>query len=194
LTVMRDRRPVTVEVTTDGAGLVSHAGSAGDQVDADATLITEHSETEKAAENYKGGYAFTRCRHTWTRPGRRSVACCAWGTRARTPPRITRRCWTGAWRRSRRVHREPRDLGARRFRRRDARFLDYCREGSIEARFADTAGSAAWLHRVQSVAPGETRARRQLAKAQQPTPGRLPPGARQAIRICGPCRARTVNM
>ena len=31
-------------------------------LDVDATLITAHSEKEKAAGNYKGGYGFHRCR------------------------------------------------------------------------------------------------------------------------------------
>jgi hypothetical protein len=47
---MRDGRSLTVEVTSDGAGLVSHAGS--------ALLGQVASDKERAAGNYKHGSGF----------------------------------------------------------------------------------------------------------------------------------------
>src|SRR4051794_3209671 len=55
-------------------------------IDVDATLITAHSEKERAAGSYKGGYGFHRCRSTLTRRARRSALCCGRGTPAQTPP------------------------------------------------------------------------------------------------------------
>jgi hypothetical protein len=40
-------------------------------IDIDATLITAHSEKEKAAGNYKHGFGFHPCTPTRTRPVRR---------------------------------------------------------------------------------------------------------------------------
>ena len=44
-------------------------------IDIDATLITAHSEKEKAAGNYKGGFGFFRCRPTRIRRARRWARC-----------------------------------------------------------------------------------------------------------------------
>jgi hypothetical protein len=60
-------------------------------LDVDATLITAHSEKEKAAGNLKAATGFTRCRSTSTRPARRSAGCSDRGTPGTTPPMIIRR-------------------------------------------------------------------------------------------------------
>jgi hypothetical protein len=68
-------RRVTVELTPDGAGLVSRAGSAllapvADKggLTRDATLIVSHSDKEGAASNFKGGFGFTQCSPPAIRP------------------------------------------------------------------------------------------------------------------------------
>ena len=62
-------------------------GALDDHVD--ATLITAHSEKEKAAGNYKHGYGFHPFGADAMRPGRRSRCGRVRGTPARTSPPIT---------------------------------------------------------------------------------------------------------
>jgi hypothetical protein len=60
-------------------------------IDVDATLITAHSEKERAAGNYKHGYGFHPLARGRTRRARRSRCSCVRGTPGRTPPPITSR-------------------------------------------------------------------------------------------------------
>ena len=59
-------------------------------LDVDATLITAHSEKEKAAGNYKGGYGFHPLQVYLDETREALGGCCVPGTPARTPPMITR--------------------------------------------------------------------------------------------------------
>ena len=60
-------------------------------IDVDATLITEHSEKERAAGNYKHGYGFHPV-GAWADETREAFAMLLRpGTRGRTPPPITSR-------------------------------------------------------------------------------------------------------
>src|SRR5450755_744080 len=61
-------------------------------LDVDATLITAHSEKEKAAGNYKGGYGFHPLQ-VLNETRERSAACSGRGTPAPTPPMIMWRSW-----------------------------------------------------------------------------------------------------
>ena len=70
-------------------------------IDVDATLITAHSEKEKAAGNYKGGYGFHPLQVYLDETREALGGCCAQGTPAPTPPRTTRRRSTWRWGRSR---------------------------------------------------------------------------------------------
>jgi hypothetical protein len=58
--VMRDGRPVTVEVTSDGAGLVSHAGSAlvaqvADKVGLTSSLSAQLAEMKQRRRGHDPG-------------------------------------------------------------------------------------------------------------------------------------------
>ena len=72
------------------------AGAAPDRVilDFDATPVESHSEKERAAGHYKGGFGLTRC---WSRAVVRCLpGSCARGTLARTTLPITSKC--SSWR------------------------------------------------------------------------------------------------
>ena len=62
-------------------------------LDMDATLITAHSDKEGAAPTFKMDTASIRWAPGWPIPASRWRCCCGPGTRARTRPPITWRCW-----------------------------------------------------------------------------------------------------
>ena len=101
-------------------------------IDVDATLITAHSEKEKAAGNYKGGYGFhplqvylDETREVARRPA-------ATGERRLEHRRRPFAVLDLALAQIPAEYIEtPGDPGARGFRRRHARLVDYCREGNM---------------------------------------------------------------
>lgn len=74
-------------------------------IDLDATLVTCHSEKQKAAATYQHGYGYHPCSPGWTTPGKRWPGCCGPGTRTPMPPPTTSRSPMRRW------HRSPRSIG-----------------------------------------------------------------------------------